>query len=214
MEDAQPTTQEPPARRPLDPLFAIWTTPRATLHRLLDRPEHQSILLAALSGVYGALAVADANNLGDLGDTLLMLGLAVVLGAGGGVLLLYGSARLVEWTGRRLGGVADGQEIRTALAWAAVPFLAGLALYAVQLLFYGEDLFLTLDASPGLDLGLAGFALLRLVLQAWSVVIVVGAMAEAQRLEIWRAVVNLLLTVLALAVLAALLAGPVTLLVR
>ena len=218
MEDAQPTTLEPPVEQPLDPLVAIWLAPRATVRRLVDRPEHQGMLLAALGGVYGALVGAQANDVGDQGAPLLMLGLAIGLGAAGGLFLLYGGARLIEWIGGRLGGTANGKEIRTTLAWATVPLLAGLALFAVQLPLYGEELFLSstprIDAHAWLQFGLVIFIVLRLVTGGWGVVIVVVALAEVQGFSVGRALVSLLLAVLALAVLAGLLAGPVMLLVR
>lgn len=219
MEISQPTTLEPPVKKSLDPLFALWTQPRATIRRLVDRPEHQLILMAAMVGIYSAINTAHVNDLGDRGDPLLVLGLTLVLGTTVlGVLLLYLTARVIEWTGGFLGGTASGKEIRTAVAWANVPHLIGLVIYAIQLPIYGEELFLSstprIDADPWLQVGLVGFGLLRWVLSGWGLVILVRTLAEVQGFSVWRSIGNIVISVLVLFAFGMLLALPVILFLR
>ncbi len=219
MEASQRTTLEPPIKQPLDPLFAIWTQPRATIHRVVDRPALQVMLIAVLVGIYNAINSAHSGKLGDLADPLLVLVLAIGIGATVlGIPLFYLTAWVIERTGRFLGGTASGKELRAAVAWANVPTLMGLVLFALQLPFYREELFLAttprIDADLWLQLGEVGFVLLRLALGLWGAVIIVLALAEMQGFSVWRSIGNLVLSILVLLALGALLVVPVALLLR
>ena len=215
MEAAQPTTLEPSVEQPLDPLFAIWTQPRTTIHRVVDRPVLQVLLLAIVGGVYMGLSRAAGRGMGDLhpADPFLAVLLVVVFSALLSIPLLYLLARVLRWTGGLLHGQADDNEIRAAIAWSNVPLLAGLALLALQLPIFGEDLFLSskprIEADRALQIALLGFGVLRLVLQVWGVVIFVMALAEVQRFAVWQAIVNMVLTAVALFVPLLLLYGVV-----
>ncbi len=206
MEVSQPTTPEPPGQQPLDPLFAIWTQPRATIRRLVDRPTLQVMLLAVVGGVYTGLSRASGTSVGNLNpaDPFLAVLLAVVFSALLSIPLLYLLAGVLRWTGRLLRGQASDKEIRAAIAWSNVPLIASLALFALQLPLFGEELFLShtprIDADPWLQIALVGFGLLRLTLGLWGVVVFVLALAEVQRFAISRALVNVVL--MAVAVLA------------
>ena len=206
MEVLQPTTLEPPVQQPLDPLFAIWTHPRATIRRVVDRPALQVMLLAVVGGVYTGLSRASGRSVGHLNpdDPFLAVLLAVVFAALLSIPMLYLLAGVLRWTGRFLHGQAGGKEIRAAIAWSNVPLIASLALFALQLPLFGEELFLShtprIDADPWLQLSLVGFGLLRLTLGLWGAVVFVLALAEVQRFAIWRALVNVVL--MAVAVLA------------
>ena len=148
-----------------------------------------------------------------------MLVLAIGIGATVlGIPLFYLMAWVIERTGRFLGGTASGKELRAVVAWANVPTLIGLVLFALQLPFYREELFLAtaprIDADLWLQLGEVGFALLRLALGLWGAVIIVLALAEMQGFSVWRYIGNLVLSILVLLALGALLVVPVALLLR
>ena len=199
MEVSQPTTPEPPVQQPLDPLFAIWTQPRATIRRLVDRPALQVMLLAVVGGVYIGLSRASVRSVGHLNpaDPFLAVLLAVVFSVLLSIPMLYLLAGVLRWTGRLLRGQASDKEIRAAIAWSNVPLIASLALFALQLPLFGEELFLShtprIDADPWLQIALVGFGLLRLALGLWGAVVFVLALAEVQRFAISRALVNVVL---------------------
>lgn len=203
MEVSQPTTVEPPVRQPLDPLLAIWTQPRATIRRVIDRPALQVMLLAVAGGLYTGLTWAADSNVGDRNpvDPFLAVLLVLVVSAALSIPLLYLFASVLQRTGRLLHGQADDQEIRAAIAWANVPLLVGLVLFALQMLVFGEGPFLSsaalLAAGVGAQLVLFGFEALRLVLEVWVLVVFVIALAEVQRFAIWQALVNIVMMVVA-----------------
>ena len=213
MAVSQPTPLEPSVEQPLDPLFAIWTQPRATIRRVVDRPVLQVLLLAIVGGLYLGLSRAAGRGMGDLypADPFLAVLLVVVFSALLSIPLLYLLARVLRWTGGLLRGQAGDEEIRAAIAWSNVPLLVGLALLALQLPIFGEDLFLSskprIEADPGLQIALLGFGVLRLVFQAWGAVIFVITLAEVQRFAIWQALVNIVLMAVALFVPSLLLYG-------
>lgn len=208
MEASPTTTVEPPTRQPLDPLFTIWTQPRATIRRVVDRPALQVMVLAVAGGLYTGLSWCIDWNVGDRYplDPFLAVLLVVVVSALLSIPLLYLFAWVLRQTGRLLGGQADLWEIRAAIAWSVVPLLVGLALLALQLPIFGEKLFLSSYTLAGLgsQLVLFVFEALGFVLEVWVLVVFVVALAEVQRFAIWQALVNLVL--MAVAVSAPLLA--------
>ncbi len=188
-----------------NPFFTIWTRPRATIRGIVNTdPTLHVTALAMIGGILQALDRAAARNAGDnLSIEAILIG-ALIGGSIGGLIGLYISGWLLRITGHWLGGQAEPEEVRAALAWFTVPVLATIPIWVIQLALLGREMFTsdtpTLDAKPTLGLALIATGVLELILGIWSVVIVIKCLAEVQRFSAWRALGSIFVVALVILV--------------
>jgi hypothetical protein len=189
----------------MNPWVTIWTRPRATVRHLIETdPGRSVLLLAALSGVSQTLDRASTQSAGDAFSMSTILLIAVLAGPLFGLIGLYIGAALTEWTGRWIGGKGTVANLRTAMAWSCVPVVASLALWVVNLALFGSDMFTTamprIEANPALALLLIASGFCAVVLGVWTLVLALKGIGEAQGFSAWKALGNVLLSLLILIV--------------
>jgi len=115
------------------------------------------------------------------------------LGAAFGILGLYTTAIVMDWSGRALGGVGNALTLRAALAWSGVPQIC---LYAVTLLtLAGTGIWQALVPSmpaPNGSVGAAAnpFTLMNgveAIISIWSFILMLQCVGEVHRFSAWRA---------------------------
>lgn len=183
----------------VNPWRSIWLHPRDTVRHLVQtNPDHLILVLAALAGVAQMLDRAAGRSLGDTVSFPMILGLALVFGPLFGILTLYVSSILIAWTGGWIGGSAPSRHIRTAMAWAGVPVVAGLVLWVVAIPVLGDETFTTamprVEASLGLALFMMAWGLALFVLGVWSLILLFKSVGEVQGFSAWKAMGNVLLS--------------------
>lgn len=187
-----------PAQQTLNPWLAIWTRPRATIRQQVERdPEAWVLALVAFAGVGQLLSDASARSYGDRLDLPTLLFMALLAGPLIGILGAYVGGSLLCWSGRLLGGSAHPVEIRAAIAWSSVPYVASMVLWVPELLLFGEELFTNatprLDADPGLQALLFAFVAVEMLAALWTFVVFLKCLGQVQAFSAWRALLNLLL---------------------
>jgi Yip1 domain len=180
-----------------NPFLTIWTRPRATIRGIVDtNPALHVTPLAMIGGVLQALDRASASMRNQLSIATTLIG-ALIGGSLGGLLSLYFGGWLVRITGRWLGGQAEPEEIRAALAWSGVPKLVTIPIWIAAIVFFGSELFKSatpnLAQHPALWIVLGVTGLIEFVLATWSFVIVVKCLAEVQQFSGWRALASMFL---------------------
>jgi len=183
------------------PWLSIWTSPRATVRRIVDTaPTKNVLLLAAISGVGRALDRASSQNAGDALPMAAILGIAVVFGPIGGIVSLHIGGALLRWTGGWLGGQGTAEQVRAAIAWSLVPTILGSLLWLPELALLGEEMFTeatpVMDANPILADLLLGMIGIEVALAIWSVAILILALGEVHRFSGWRALASMVLAFL------------------
>lgn len=194
----------------------MWLHPRATVRHLVEtRPQYGVLLLTVLGGIAQSLDRMSGRNAGDSMALPAVLVLAVVLGPIGGVIGLYVGAWLVSVTGRWIGGEAEPEPIRTALAWGNLPNVAGLLLWLPALALVGREMFTestpVLEAQPWLAIFFLPLGLAWVVLGVWSLVLLLQGLGEVQQFSAWRALGNLVLSALVIVIPIALFVAGVAL---
>jgi len=115
------------------------------------------------------------------------------LGAAFGILGLYTTAIVMDWSGRALGGVGNAITVRAALAWSGVPQIC---LSVVTLLMtVGSGISQTLMPSMPAANGSAGAAAspftlmngLEAIISVWSFILMLQCVGEVHRFSAWRA---------------------------
>lgn len=197
-----------------NPWFTMWIRPRATIeHVIKTQPEHMILLLAVLGGISQGLDRATGDSLGDHMPLIAVLMSALVGGAVSGVLQLYIGGALLRWTGKWLGGKAEGVKIRAALAWSNVPVVWGLIVWALAIALFQQELFTAdmprTEADPKMLVVLIALGVANFTLAIWSIVLLVKSLGQVQGFSAWKGLANVLLALLVLIVPIAILVGLV-----
>ncbi len=185
----------------INPWWRIWMQPRETIrHLVATDPKMHFWILAVF---YGVIRAASWSLQVTLGDYFSPSGVAVFILLGGavaGIIGIYLTAWLLELVGKVFGGPANGQHIRTVLAWAAIPmnvlvFVGFLPLLAL----FGSGAFTSTDpqaryflygqaAGGFLGSGLIAWrTILDMVGSLYYLVIAVIGFAEVQKFGFWKA---------------------------
>jgi hypothetical protein len=159
-------------------------------------------MLGALAGGLGTLD----SMLGTvLGLTLAPLPASVVtylpililvspfLGAAFGILGLYTTAIVMDWSGRALGGIGNALTLRGALAWSGVPQIC--FSFVTLLILAGTGIWQALVSSMPAPNGSFGTALnsftlmngVEAIISIWSFILMLACVGEVHRFSAWRA---------------------------
>jgi hypothetical protein len=200
LDDEVPAMEHAIART-VNPWVSVWTRPRETVRYLLETdPERMVLVLATLGGISQLLDQASTRNAGDTFPATTVVLLAILLGPAIGLFSLFLGSVLVAWTGRWMGGAGSARQLRTAIAWANVPMVAGLLVWIPLVLGVGEEMFTSytprLEASPVLALMVLLLGMVGIILAIWSLVILLKGVGEVQGFSAWKALGNLLLAFL------------------
>ncbi len=192
----------------MSPFFAIWTQPRQTIRTVIDTDvTFRVIPLAMVAGVLNSLdnATGRGGYVEELGLPAVFI-MALAIGTLGGVFALYVSGALLKWGGGILGGRAEADEVRAAIAWSSSVRTVGIiTAAAIQLPFMGREFF-TLN-TPILDARLASdpvyaiwfgvmfivVATVATILGIWYVVVFLKCLGEAHQFSAWRALLAVII---------------------
>jgi hypothetical protein len=179
-----------------NPWVTIWTKPRATIRGIVDHDvSYHVTFLAVVSG-----ALISLERQWSLPPSFaafpLVVVLAVIGGAIGGLIELYANGVLLKWAGARLGGVATAAEVRAALAWSRVPIVAAVSIGILSILI-GSGGPVAEDGSQ------SSLSVLTLdgVLGLWAFVVTLKCVGEVHRFSAWRALASILLIAVAIVLL-------------
>jgi hypothetical protein len=201
----QPNESNIPPSETLNPWFSIWTKPRATIRQILDSKSQAYInILAILGGIASALDKISDKSYGYEYGWASILIRTLFSGTIGGLLTLYIGSALVYWTGKWIGGQGEYDEIKVATAWTNVPSIWGLLLWIPALALYGREYFLRDlgDFGHGIGSSIGSFVLffIAVILGVWTFIIQLKCLGEAQRFSAWRALGNIILSILVILV--------------
>ena len=175
----------------------MWTHPRDTIRQLLgNSPLYVELLLVGGSGVVQSIIQAMSNQVGTKvpGPTILLA--VLVVGTLWGLFQLHVVAVPLYFIGRWTGAPASFADLRTALAWAAIPQVAILPFWILGTLVFGRFLYIdaarVMTSMPIAALAQGLLSLATLVCVCWWIVLQVFGLAEAQHVSAWRALGHLL----------------------
>ena len=182
------------------PLLTIWFRPRSTLRHILGtNPSLYVMPLAMVMGITNALDRATDGRLPGSSSFIFLLVLALVIAPLGGIVSVQWMGALLKWSGGLLGGKAERNEVRAAIAWSSVIRSTAILLLIPQFFISGLELFQSetplLDARMAADpqfalmSGIAMFGVLAigLVLGIWYVVVFLKCLGEAHQFSAWKA---------------------------
>jgi len=173
-----------------NPWKTVWFSPRLTIQRVIaaePRPSWTGVIaLAALHQVFAALRVDPVDGTFSSSRSVM----PAILGALQIVFGVLVGPFLLAFVGSWLGGDADADDIRHAVAWSYVPLAIFGLLWIPLLIAFGGP---PAGATPQGAAQWLG-VLLALVIFAggiWTLVLEVIMLAEVQHFAVWRAVISI-----------------------
>jgi hypothetical protein len=187
---------------------SIWLRPRDTLKYILNKcPDKYVTQLLVIGGAISALGNAiEGSPLFELGPWI-SLALIVIIGAILGPIVNMIFAVILNMVGRWIGGKGNYQKILAVVAWSMVPSIVGVIFIFFQIgffgpyyiLFEGDISAIVMDFTKS-ELILYVFAFLNSVVSIWALVILVTGLSVAHKFRIGKAILNLLIPILAIAI--------------
>jgi hypothetical protein len=171
----------------------IWTLPRPIFKYINHfRYEKHLTVLLILAGISSAFDRSERNNLGSYDSIGFTIIVSILVGALFGWISYYLYSSLIRLTGKWINGKADTDSILRTLAYASIPSIAGLVLIIPKLLLRGSDLYENVLTY--------GFSITESILGIWTLVLSVIGMSEIQQFSNGKALLNLILAVLVVAI--------------
>jgi len=176
----------------------IWSSPRATIRRIVDTdPTRNVIALAAVGPAIGALAGQWSKALGNAANLSVLwpvwVAVSVAIQAALGVLMLFVMGAVFKWSGSLLGGVASRVEVRAALAWSQVPAIAAEIVLLIAVLMGVPMPHADPGTLPQIDPAFYKVMVVEGLLGIWGLVVSLKCMGEVHRFSAWRALVAILI---------------------
>ncbi|HSX11333.1 MAG TPA: Yip1 family protein [Chlamydiales bacterium] len=188
-----------------NPWLSIWTSPRATIARIVRENPNRSLWL--LAGIYGFCSLMNMFQSAALGNAMGPLGLlilAIVLAPFWGYICFAVWSAFVTWVGKLFKGQGTFKTIRAAYAWSCVPIVINIPLWLLMVVLFGHQLFLNFPDAHMMPNGIVTLMfvilIVKVALAIWSLVIYLNALAEVQSFSILRAILNVVVTAVALSV--------------
>lgn len=185
----------------INPWWRIWLQPRQTIRYLIDTdPKMHFWVLVIFYGLIRAAALGMQAKLGDLFSPPQVASFILIAGPLSGVIGVYFTGSLLELVSRIFGGQAEGQHIRTVLAWASIPMTVLVILGMLPLLaMFGSSVFTSTDPHMQQLLHGRGYAAeflgrgmltwqagMEIIGSLYYLVIVVVGLAEVQDFNVWK----------------------------
>ncbi|WP_169713750.1 Yip1 family protein [Paludifilum halophilum] len=178
-----------------NPWLSIWRHPRETIRERVEEKNNPWMhVVIVLFGLVLTFENASNQGMADKGSFTNALIISVIIGLISGYIYWYLFSGVFHWTSRWLGGRAVWEEMRTAVAWASIPYASKLILVLIQLAVLGEEYLsrtqATLEQYPlfALFLGLTDLAL-----SAWYIYVLSNGIAEVSNFSAWRGLGSVLL---------------------
>ena len=185
----------------LNPWWGIWVQPRQTIRSIIETdPKMNFWVLVIFYGVIRAISWGILAGLGDHYSPAEVAGFIAIIGPLVGIASVYFTGALLGLAGRLMGGNAEGQHIRTVLAWAALPMnvLIVMAIFPFLMMF-GQRIFSLEDPlvqramyGGGTLAGIftGGLSMWRMMLEGvgslYYLIIVVIGISEVEKFNLWK----------------------------
>lgn len=194
---------EPLESPALNPWWGIWVQPRQTIRMIIATdPKMDFWVLVAFYGLMRAVSWGVQVGLGNMFSPPGVAGFILIVGPIAGVIGVYLTGAVLGLVGRLMGGKAAPQEIRTVLAWGALPMsVLGLLALLPYIFMLGPLIFSSADPlveqimmGQGVSSGFQGDGLsvwrtiLELTGSFYYIWIVVVGYAEVQKIGLAKSI--------------------------
>lgn len=190
------------------PWRSIWCNPRSTIRGIIEENPNRSLwLLAFICGVTSLFNAFQSFPIAIQIGLIPMLAVAIILAPIWGYIVFAVWSWAVLITGKLFRGKASFVTTRAAYAWSCVPLIVNFWIWLILFFLYGSILFFGPQPHlvlPGATITIIFLLLIcKVIFSIWAIVIYLQALAEVQSYSVLRAIGNVILAAIFLAILAA-----------
>lgn len=188
-----------------NPWLSIWMRPKDTIRQIVRENPNKSLWwLAAIYGFCSLMNMFQSASLGNSLGTGGILILAVIVAPFWGYASFCIWSGFVTWVGKWFKGEGNFKTIRCAYAWSCVPITLNIPLWLLMVILFGHQLFLNFPNAHLLPnnqvMLLFVILIIKVILAVWSLVIYLNALAEVQNFSVLKAILNVVVAGLILAI--------------
>tara|TARA_R100000935_G_C2783908_1_gene142954 strand:- start:209 stop:802 length:594 start_codon:yes stop_codon:yes gene_type:complete len=173
--------------------------PKVTFNYIFKHKSKESVFtFFVLAGIAKSVDRLLEKELVDRPFDIVQLVISIILGGALGWISYYVIAWFLEVTGGLLKGKARLFEYRRVLAWSLVPVIVSLFILIPQFFLFGagSNNLVWENGFSMNSIGLIFFIVLSLLLDLWTLIILIIGVAYIQNFSIGRAVLNIVLPIL------------------
>ena len=184
----------------------IWRKPSETFNRILADKDNPYIDSGAMIfvGLAGIGYVLDRASLRSLGDTLESFPTLVIIASVSGFIGAYIGLYFWSWilgiTNKWFKGIGDFERIKTALAWASIPFAIATLFWIPELALFGMENFTTetpkMDSNFTMLMVYLGIVCLETIFVLYCTVIWFKGLGRACNFSAWKALLTTIVSAL------------------
>ena len=176
-------------------LVSVWTKPKRSIRYVIEKnPIIISYILVIIAFFHYAANPYTKNFIGGSTPFSKFIIHSVLIAGIGGPFYLHIASYLYKWGGYMVGGKASIDEVRTALAWSHIPFLYTLPLLVLQIIIFGDKMFmsplLTLTNIDIIYKIIFAIDIIKIIALFASFALFIKFLEEIQGFTLWKAVCN------------------------
>ena len=178
----------------------IWFNPSQTIRYVIAyKSTYKTNLLFILGALAYSFYKAVDENAGDEASLQHILFVKSLFGATLGVISFYIFSLLLSFTGKFMGGKAEGADFRFVLSWSFIPAIVGLFLLLLSLFIFGNDIFSSEFNTNEIwyDWLYSAFLMVYFALNFWSLVIFIKGIKIIQNFSQLKSIANFLMPAIA-----------------
>ncbi len=177
-----------------NPWISMWTRPKPTIRSIVQVNPNQGLwLLASLYALVCGFFTANFYSWGLNNAFLPVFIPLLILSPLLGWAWFSFDAWIIQQIGVWLKGRASFVAVRASVAWSKVPYLLSLFMWAVLILMQPDTVFIQYASGPVTVF----ISLISLIVNIWSLLLLIEAVREVQSFSIGRAVCNIFLSLIA-----------------
>ena len=182
----------------MNPFLSVWLHPKQTARYVI---EHKSIMYVFMLILLGYIASAfsafiDSALYPDFSYVWIFL-IAIILGPIFGIIMMFITSGIIFLVGKLLKGTGSFWDVFKAASLSCIPAIFVGPFYILWMFVSPESFFFEGGASTIATI----VSIIMIVTSIWSVVIIVGAIAEANQFSIIRSIVALIIPAIILFIL-------------
>lgn len=169
------------------PWVSMWTDPRSTIRSIVQsNPKYGFWVLSTLYALVSCFYFSNYFSLGLSGSFSVIFVPLILLSPLIGFVWLSFDAWILHWVGLRLKGRAPYQHVRSAVAWAKLPYIFSLGMWVILMVFNPDTAFI--QYVTGVSALFITF--ITFILNTWAVILLIQAVREVQSFSLLRSISN------------------------
>lgn len=180
-----------------NPWFLMWLWPQKTIKKIvLTNPNMGFFFLASIWFLQFFFLYESYYTIIFPLHWIIMIVIVVIVSPFIGAASFYIFGWLLYLSGKMLKGKALPSHIRSAFAWSRIPLIIDLVIWFVVAVFFTELIF----ARTEISMSFIFTNLVALATSIWSFVLLVLAIQEVQKFSLAKAIINVILAYLIIAI--------------